>query len=39
MLDAWRCLTLLVYRGWWRFTLATTLLVLLLVAGFPHAVA
>jgi cytochrome c oxidase subunit I+III len=39
MLDAWRCLTLLVCRAWWRFTLVAALLVLLLVAGFPHAVA
>ena len=39
MLDGWRCLTLLVCRVWWRFTVAATLLVLLLTAGFPHAVA
>jgi cytochrome c oxidase subunit I+III len=36
MIDSWRCLTLRVCRAWWRFTVAATVLTLLLVAGFPH---
>jgi cytochrome c oxidase subunit I+III len=39
MIDAWRCLTLRVCLLWWRFTAVTTLLVLLLVAAFPHVVS
>jgi cytochrome c oxidase subunit I+III len=37
MLDSWRCLTLRVCLLWWRYTVAATALVLVLVAGFPHA--
>ena len=37
MLDSWRCLTLRVCLLWWRFTVAATALVLVLVAGFPYA--
>jgi cytochrome c oxidase subunit I+III len=36
MLDAWRCLTLRICLLWWRFTTLATLLVLVLVAVFPH---
>jgi cytochrome c oxidase subunit I+III len=39
MIDSWRCLTLRVCLLWWRFTAAVTVIVLLLVAGFPHVVA
>ncbi|HEU4698421.1 MAG TPA: cytochrome c oxidase subunit I [Gemmatimonadales bacterium] len=37
MIDSWRRVTLDVCLLWWRFTLPATLLVLLIVAGFPRA--
>ena len=37
MLDSWRCVSLRVSMLWWRFTAAITVLVLMLVAGFPYA--
>jgi cytochrome c oxidase subunit I+III len=37
MLDSWRCLTLRICLLWWRFTMPATALVLILIAGFPHA--
>jgi cytochrome c oxidase subunit I+III len=37
MLDSWRCLTLRICLLWWRFTVPAAAVVLLLVAGFPHA--
>jgi cytochrome c oxidase subunit I+III len=37
MLDSWRCLTLRICLLWWRFAVPATALVLLLIAGFPHA--
>jgi cytochrome c oxidase subunit I+III len=38
MIDCWRALTLHLCLVWWRFTAATALPILALVAGFPHAV-
>ena len=38
MIDGWRALTLHLCLVWWRFTAATALPILALVAGFPHAV-
>jgi cytochrome c oxidase subunit I+III len=38
MMDSWRCLTLRVCLLWWRFTAPLTVVVLLLVAGFPHVI-
>ena len=39
MIDSWRCLTLRICLLWWRFTAPVTVLVLFLVAGFPHVVS
>ena len=39
MIDSWRCLTLRVCLLWWRFTAPVAVLMLLLVAGFPHVVS
>ncbi|MFL5281722.1 MAG: hypothetical protein ACJ8AW_12205 [Rhodopila sp.] len=36
MVDTWRCLTLRICVLWWRVVTPLTVLVLLLVAGFPH---
>jgi cytochrome c oxidase subunit I+III len=38
MIDSWRCLTLRICLLWWRFTAPAAVLVLILVAGFPHVV-
>jgi cytochrome c oxidase subunit I+III len=39
MINSWRCLTLRICLLWWRFTAPVTVLVLLMIAGFPHAVS
>jgi cytochrome c oxidase subunit I+III len=39
MINSWRCLTLRVCLLWWRFTAPVTVLVLLMIAGFPHVVS
>jgi cytochrome c oxidase subunit I+III len=39
MLDSWRCLTLRICLLWWRLTAPVTVLILFLVAGFPHVVS
>jgi cytochrome c oxidase subunit I+III len=36
MIDPWRCMTLRISLVWWRFTALATLLVILLIAAFPH---
>ncbi len=37
MIDSWRCVTLRVSLLWWRFSVVTTVLVVVMVTGFPHA--
>jgi cytochrome c oxidase subunit I+III len=39
MIDSWRCLTLRICLLWWRFTAPAAVLVLILVAGFPHVLS
>jgi cytochrome c oxidase subunit I+III len=39
LIDSWRCPTLRICLLWWRLTAAATVLVLALVAGFPHVVS
>jgi cytochrome c oxidase subunit I+III len=39
MINSWRCLTLRVCLLWWRFTAPVTVLILLLITGFPHVVS
>jgi cytochrome c oxidase subunit I+III len=39
MINSWRCLTLRICLLWWRFTAPVTVLVLLMIAGFPHVVS
>ncbi|GEO13721.1 cytochrome c oxidase subunit I [Microvirga aerophila] len=39
MINSWRCLTLRICLLWWRFTAPVTVLVLLMIAGFPHVIS
>jgi cytochrome c oxidase subunit I+III len=39
LIDSWRCLTLRICTLWWRFTSAATVLTLVAVTGFPHAIS
>jgi cytochrome c oxidase subunit I+III len=39
MINSWRCLTLRICLLWWRFTALVTVLVLMMIAGFPHVVS
>jgi len=39
MIDSWRCLTLRICLLWWRFTMPVTVLLIILVAGFPYVVS
>ncbi len=39
MINSWRCLTLRVCLLWWRFSAPVTVLVLLMITGFPHVVS
>lgn len=37
LLNSWRCLTLRICLLWWRYTMLSAALVVLLVVGFPYA--
>jgi cytochrome c oxidase subunit I+III len=39
MINSWRCLTLRVCLLWWRFSAPVTVLILLMITGFPHVVS
>jgi cytochrome c oxidase subunit I+III len=36
-IDSWRSLTLRICLLWWRYTAPATAIVIIVIAGFPHA--